>query len=344
MKPLMRYSFKPRVQKKYVQRGALAQSTASLMGITPREAAEVQRRSIFFGVELELPGPSREFLLESVGSVDDSEADVFYCKVDGSIPPTGVEVVSQPATERYHLHHMGWNLLWDKLESRLPEVREADFWAQCGMHVHVGRDFGGVPDADKYLAAIRFYGLCRYLLDAIEDLAGRPANHFAQAMPSIYGLSQDGLVKSSLMPLRSRNRYRVLNTANAKTLEFRLCAAPHNRLEFWQRLELVWALAGFSLIPYEGVQQEDRGGILFLSFPTGTRLTAEDFFGWVAVQKRRFPHLYELCVEKGFIRPLYVREDGQVWLPFVDELELSEEEIRRIPRRRPGRPRRRVAA
>jgi hypothetical protein len=61
------------------------------------------------------------------------------------------------------------------------------------------------------------------------------------------------------------------------------------------------------------------------------RLTAEDFFGWVALQKQRFPALYALSVEKGFIHPLAVRDDGQIWLPFVDELSLSEEEIRRVP-------------
>lgn len=365
-KQLMPYRFRPHLQKKWMKRGEGETLRAALaMGVPMREVIEAARRSLYYGIELEIPGPSQESILSLLGELDPSESDLWYCKRDGSIPFTGVEVVSQPATERYHLHAFGWQRFWQGLQEllhRSPPIGD-DLWSSCGMHVHVGR--GELSE----LAQHRVLGLAAGLREVLPVLGGRDYNNYCNPITEDFhvhraydsqghlgrdvvagdlvdrpiinpGSSWDGHV-IPMLAVRFNNRYLALNMVNRATIEWRFMAAPRNEVQFWERLETVQALTGFASLVSEVSQLQEDG-----TYPQDLRCTPENFFSWIRGQRVRFPHLFALAKQKGLLpQELAARDDGQLWLPFVDEFNLTSEEIRAVPRRPVPRarvPRRRV--
>ena len=348
VKQLMNYRFRPPLRKKWLKAGSEdARHVAALSGATQREVIETARRSIYYGIEVELPGPSKGALLEAVGTVDASPSDFWYCKTDGSIPYTGVELVSQPATERFHLHRFGWPALWERLES-IPTFAglHADLWNACGMHVHVGRkDIGP-------LASWRLLVLLNVFPELVQDMAGREHNSWCRSMGlQALDCMVDYTTTDARVCLRDvvaggvpeyfcttpiprsflGSRYVALNVRNRNTLEMRIFAAPRSSGEFWTRMEAAFALTGFA----KAVPVNPDGET---SVPPELALTQENFLAWVTAQRARFPHLVELLTAKGYLeKPLKMTEQGQIWLPFVDELQLTDAEILRdtpAPRRR----------
>ncbi len=341
VKQLMNYRFRPPLRKKWLRAGSEdARHVAALAGVTQREIIETARRSIYYGVEVELPGPTKGALLEAIGAVDASPSDFWYCKTDGSIPYTGVEMVSQPATERFHLHRFGWAALWERLES-IPTFAGLyeDLWNACGMHVHVGR-----KDISP-LASWRLLVLLNAFPELVQDMAGRRHNSWCQSLGRpvldrlfactaaeagvyLHGVGIAGVVPEAFcatpVPRHFLNgRYAALNVQNRGTLELRIFAAPRSPGEFWTRMEAAFALTGFA----NAVPVNPDGET---SVPQELALTQENFLAWVAAQRARFPHLVELLTAKGYLeKPLKMTAQGQIWLPFVDELQLTDAEILR---------------
>ncbi|WP_414039347.1 hypothetical protein ACJU26_08965 [Acidithiobacillus sp. M4-SHS-6] len=336
MKELLNYSVKPSLKKYWVRRGGwISRFVAEKTGARIREVVESSRRSLFYGVELEFPGPSQESILQAVGEADESRDELWYCKRDGSLPLAGVEVVSQAATERYHLHTFGWNRLWENLQT-IPQFnsQEDRLWDKCGMHVHVGR--AGL----SLLAQWRIFALVFQLQEIFPQLVGRGPTMYARSLTGSYleGLSttiaRNRLAsKPTINSTGLYNRYRVLNPARRGTLEFRMMASPRNYAEFMERFEFVWAVTGFAANPSIADCISDERDPEVLIYPEAMACTRDNFFAWVAAQKLRFPYFHKLLVREGFLTELAIRDDGQLWLPFVDELLLTDDEIRAVPRR-----------
>lgn len=347
-KRLMNYSYKPALKKHWVKRGGeQARIVAEKLRCNTRDVIETSRRTIFYGVELEMPGPSRELLLDAVGEIDPSENDIWYCKTDGSIPHCGVEIVSQAATERYHLHAFGWDKFWPAITG-LPGFNLMGGWDACGMHVHVSR--AGLASASQW----RLLALMKALEPYYGKIAGRGAGHYTEALGAYFGFphlyetgNYDELAEKLIypeelittMPKGNRvigNRYHVINLTRASTLELRLFASPKTEIQFWERMEAAWAMVGFADAWVCPSRLRDADGPVLVedfSYPNNLKCKPEQFFAWVASQAMRFPNLLALLHREGLVDNLAVRDDGQIWLPFVDELNLSETEIRAVPRR-----------
>lgn len=89
----------------------------------------------FFGIELEIGGNGERY--DCAKAIRNLNPAFFILKSDSSIPGEGFEIVSKPATYKYHYNHY-----WDDV-CRLS--REHGFKSHnirnCGLHIHISRDF-----------------------------------------------------------------------------------------------------------------------------------------------------------------------------------------------------------
>ena len=95
---------------------------------------EVNPYSLFFGVELEMG--DAESYNDVMKFISNNMGGLFYAKRDASIPAYGCEVVSHPATLRYHIESNNWDVLLKNAKKYNLKSDELD---KCGVHVHISR-------------------------------------------------------------------------------------------------------------------------------------------------------------------------------------------------------------
>lgn len=180
----------------------------------------------FMGVELEMDCGTRG--PEMVNYIRKKGEQVMYIKHDGSLGPLGIELVTHPATMRYHLESMGWSAL-------LAKARECGYvsWNatnSCGLHVHVGRwafDSGqktfNRPRGNDVLALeilAAFYGRNA---KQVAVLSGRENEQYSAMSPFMEGIipSRDIEISNNDRGGHGHGRYWAVNFTNKFTIEFR---------------------------------------------------------------------------------------------------------------------------
>jgi hypothetical protein len=190
---------------------------------------------LFMGVELEVASNDRDRTSFLIPSINKLSGGFIYCKHDGSLPVNhGVELVTHPATIRWHKQCAGWQSFLDWLK----DYCYTNF--QCGLHVHVNRSFfrtlRGYENAVLYDYEIALTELVAANKDAIGKIGGRP--------PSSPHCMHYANFNFTAHPKMARPR--AVNLTNRHTVEFRFPASTLDWREFMSRLELIHALSAFT--------------------------------------------------------------------------------------------------
>ena len=195
---------------------------------TPRNSGYTYRIGVELEVEMNSSSAHRDFT--------ETPRNWFFCEMDGSLQNNPCEIVTIPLLPEDAKNRNTWKPICDRLK-RLG----ASSWDnnRCGLHVHVGREILGNTEEEKRNTLgklLYFYETCLNDDATATKVFGRSrcyneANHKSNgAIQAVNLLGIDCLEKKSVQEnvknnlLRSQNdnnRYRVINTTNAKTIEFR---------------------------------------------------------------------------------------------------------------------------
>ena len=179
-----------------------------------------RKKNLYCGIELEIQGKYREGVIE-----DNVSNPFFYYKEDGSLDEeNGIEIVSHPATLKYHKDH--WKKMFDSLYSN-----EMDDLDNCGLHFHFNRDFFTNND----IASLDYF--INKNVDIVERIGGREINnaYFEIIDKRLSDWGKDVY----------RDRYVALNLQNKNTIEIRFFASTNCYNVFIERLKTAFALVYF---------------------------------------------------------------------------------------------------
>lgn len=236
-------------------------------GIMPKDM-------ILFGVELETiiktrgmrltdeydgEEPTDERYQRVLSRMKDSLGHFCILKHDGSLPSTGVEIVTLPMS--IDTHRKEWTPFLDNLPKGLVSWEGE----RCGVHVHISR---------RPLGILRIGKMIVFLNDPlnktlIKTIAGRYGNHFAEAKQ-----------KKITDVMSGGERYEMLNLCNQDTVELRIFRGTLNKLHFLADLEFADAL------------------VRFCGEASMRSLTQSNFLEYMASHRKDYPNLSKFISSK----------------------------------------------
>lgn len=195
--------------------------------------------TLYMGVELETDDGCR-------GDVE--EHDYVYYKEDGSLSSSGVEIVSHPASLKFHLNDFGWSEICSDFRSWGYLSHKAS--NSCGLHVHVNRDFFGVTAAEQDLHIAKVVLLVNRFYDShLERFARRSSAQWARK-PDVRVTNADvtdnEIVHTIHDKVKDSGRYVAVNLQNRNTIEFRLFRGTLKVTTLYATLQFVDTLCRFA--------------------------------------------------------------------------------------------------
>lgn len=209
---------------------------------------------------------SRRYIQETV-------PEFMIFKSDGSIPPGGYEMVTVPASYRYHVK------MWTKFFDA-DCAKDLTSWGteKCGIHIHVGRE----TLTPLMQSKLNLFFNAPKNQAFIFHLAGRTATQMQQwCSPKSRVSSVDWL--NDPQYYGDQAKYRALNTGKGPTLEIRIFRGNVKRGGFMKNLDFADAIVNFS----------KRGGL--------NHMTAEAFCHFVEKQPGQWPALQGWMMANGYI-------------------------------------------
>jgi len=186
-------------------------------------------KELWLGVELEMESPQRHLLANQIASMYGD--DRVWFQYDSSLSSgEGVELTTQPMSLPYHIESDFW-----KDVTRIASDCDAQSHngGRCGLHVHVNRDFFDTRKALQNVAALKMFTALSRFKSQTGILSRRELrlhdgelwirnSYSASCDLKNEGIESMNRLKDKLDLLTSANdRYRALNTNNARTLELR---------------------------------------------------------------------------------------------------------------------------
>lgn len=150
-------------------------------------------------------------------------------KQDSSIPIHGFEIVSAPATLKYH--HTAWDKFFDNDAKHLRSFTTL----KCGMHVHFSRS---AMDGRLHIGKLLVFYNHAHNRKFITDIAGRTENSYTS-------FKEKKLTDASILT-GERNQSVNLATPKSKTIEIRIFKGNVKREGFFKNLEFVHAAVEFT--------------------------------------------------------------------------------------------------
>lgn len=175
----------------------------------------------YLGVELEIDGGTFK---KTVRELNHNFGEHIFLKYDGSLSDRGIEVVTHPATFKYHMDQLPW-------EDIILKCRQGGYSShtngRCGLHVHVSRKAFGVLRPHYEANVARLLYLVDNAWSEIRKFTRRDSsslNRWAAHYPvdktrftldsgDYYRVAHDNACGS---------RYRSVNLCPTNTIEFRL--------------------------------------------------------------------------------------------------------------------------
>jgi len=240
-----------------------------------------------------------------------TDADLGWCKQDGSLSSSGVECVSYPVTYARLEHD-------DKLTGVLERIRSAGgrSWepGHCGLHIHVSRpSFSGKPHQWRFAAAHEAMekelrkmagrgdtGYCKWFAAEVEQAIPQPGRRVYDRDGDLVGHVEYQYVKQTAKKIiagkvTSEDRYVSVNVTSG-TIELR----------FWRgSLSPSHVLGAVALA--DGMQQWTRDMTMAV---VRRDLTAKNANAWKAFQTWAIDHLPALQVKR--IVKLAVKREVEV--------------------------------
>ena len=240
----------------------------------PDEAETAQ----MYGIELEIAVKNSNNYGQDVNiwsriKIQETVPDFMIFKSDGSIPPGGYEMVTVPATYRYHVR------MWDRFFAGdcAAELRS---WPteKCGIHIHVGRKTL-TPMMQSKLNV--FFNAPKNQA-FIFHLAGRTAAQMQQWCHPKHAVSSADWLRDPQFYGDSA-KYRALNTAKGPTLEIRIFRGNVKREGFMKNLDFAECMVNFAR----------EGGL--------NHMNAEALCHYVAKNAGRWPSLRGWMMCHGYL-------------------------------------------
>lgn len=230
-------------QCKHIKRERI--DTAGIRGYSYKPACRFQTVSsgpsnepsvgnLYLGFELEVAGRDHYLDDQTCAGIVQNLLPNTYCKYDGSVDG-GFEIVSHPGTLAFH-HKNGAR--FRKAMRILTGLKFENENRQCGLHVHVNREFlrnKGAAIAKLVCLSDRFY-------DELMTFARRPAGsqHWCRRNGDEYHCStREDYVYRYRYSCNPSERYLAINLQNRNTVEFRIFHSTMDWQTFIASLQLV---------------------------------------------------------------------------------------------------------
>ena len=190
--------------------------------------------NLYCGIELEIQGSyPNQFLHENCNN------PFIYYKKDCSLNSMGIEIVSHPATLKYHLNH--WKNIFISLNKN--KLVDTD---NCGLHFHFNKDYF----SKRQIASIDYF--INNSKAIIEAIGGRRTdyNYFEIIHKKFdsYGKTKEQYI-DPFGNIRFKNfgKYLACNLNNKETIELRFCKSTYNYEVFLKRLKYVFYIIEFCI-------------------------------------------------------------------------------------------------
>lgn len=231
------------------------------------------------------------------------EWNYFYCERDGSIGEYGLEMVTQPMTQKVH------DQFWGHM---LPAIRE-EFTGWQTEKVHGPAQYGIHVTFD-----VKLFGNLN-LARLIKFIENTDNKVFIQAMAQrgvLYGTSQaiaaetkkvsDVVYYEKGKMLGSKSRSQPVNLKNGELCEIRMFRSTLNTVSFFKNLEFLWAFHQWC------------GETPFM-------FKADQFIEWLLKRPTlyfQYPNLYEYLCHKTFPIKVAQHSTTNVWKGEFDKIVL----------------------
>ena len=174
--------------------------------------------NMYMGVELEMNfdrvSDFKKFLEKYTNN------SFVYLKHDGSIGEYGVEIVSHPATFKYHIHTDFWNRLFENFKKTNT--------LGCGLHFHLSK----IGFTDEEIEFLDYF-----------------VNNFSYIITQIGSRALKDYCKVHKFKHYGSNRWGshtdACNLSNRDTVELRFCKSTHNYHSFMKKLKNIYVLVQF---------------------------------------------------------------------------------------------------
>jgi hypothetical protein len=154
------------------------------------------------------------------------QGDLFYLKEDGSLHD-GIEIVSHPATLRFHLKQMPWDEILETVLSFGGRSHNTD---TCGLHIHISKKAFGETRAQMELNQLKLLYFFERHWESLFTFSRRRHTNYCQRYET-----QDGLIYKPLEAIdahRCKGRYMAVNLTNRATVEIRIFRGTLNKRTF----------------------------------------------------------------------------------------------------------------
>lgn len=198
-----------------------------------------------YGVEAEVDdGENQYALAAAIAQLSDVPV---YCKHDGSLGDTGVEIVSHPCTLRYHAESFDWDNLF-----RICHTHDYIGAESCGLHIHVGRHQMGADERGRRRTAAKTVLIVNSIWDELVEFSGRTEDRIEDwcNRPSIefdyYTNDNLGLIEAAYATVND-GRYQAVNLTNRGTVEFRIFSGTTSATGVRHCLRLVDSIVRYAM-------------------------------------------------------------------------------------------------
>lgn len=196
---------------------------------------DTEEEPLYMGIELEVVNNEEtnfEILNDNAEDIAKCFGENFvYMETDGSLDDNGFEIITQPATLKYHTN------IKDNYKSAFKccinnHLRSHDTGV-CGLHVHFNRDYFS-DNEDLYLTRLLY--LTEKFWEELSKFSRRTShslNHWAKR----YSAAPEEVVEGSKHG--DYDRYYAINLTNENTIEFRIFRGTLRLETFIATLQLV---------------------------------------------------------------------------------------------------------
>jgi len=216
---------------------------------------------VFYGVELETDNSQRRSELMARAHCDE-----IYFKSDGSLGPGGVEIVSHPATLKYHMNEFPWkNILSSakicgyKSHTGVSGDRHSNH-PTCGLHIHVNKEAFGRTTSERDTREAKLLVLVDKFWNKLVIFSRRDKRsleNWARRYAD-FDVTNDQLsdIISKAKSENSRDRRLAVNFGanNSATVEFRMFRGTLNYETLIATIQLIDLLVEMSKLPTKKVQ------------------------------------------------------------------------------------------
>lgn len=169
----------------------------------------------YFGVEVEIDDGDNKG--QCSYDIDDVAGMEMYYKNDSSLN-SGFEIVSSPATLRYHIEKGNWK---EMMQVALEYGFRSHDTDTCGLHVHVSRNAFGETEVEQELHIAILMMLESKFADQFHQFARRYSSRWAR--DNLIDIKKDDNFKTIKDKAETfkHDRYYAINVTNSTTVEFR---------------------------------------------------------------------------------------------------------------------------